>query len=252
MVVPSGPELLLRDAGRMASRCTDIEEADGWAAAIQSVFRRIDPAQGPSLEALDVLLVAAERGDTAAAVLAGAIAVYGPSPGRRRAQDVCRRLVSGGVAVPEWVDDLGDVTPRRAMLFTDAWEDEHLVWIDFARPDGTVRGLGVEIDRLTGGTARGFVHGVTIDAMPSYSEKSGSSDLSGSRSAVGGARAPNLPTRAAGGSTDGSGRDPIPESSASCVPQGLLPAQAPVDLAFDVGEQTRVEISGDYRVGGYQ
>ena len=163
--VPSGLELLLRDAGRMASGCTDIEEADGWASAIQSVFRRIGPAEGPPLEALDVLLVAADRGDTAAAVLAGAIAVYGPSPGRRRAHDLYRRLVSGGAAVPEWVDDLGDVTPRRAMLFTDAWEDEHLVWIDFARPDGTVRGLGVEIDRLGGGTARGFVHGVSIDAI---------------------------------------------------------------------------------------
>ena len=162
---PSGAELLLRDAGRMASRCTDIEEADGWAAAIQSVFRRVGLVPGPALDALEVLDVAAERGDAAGAVLAAALAVYGPSPGRQRARNLHRRLVADGAVVPAWVGALGDVTPQRAMLFTDVWEDEHLVWIDFARPDGTVRGLGVEIDRLWDGTARGFVNGVTIDAI---------------------------------------------------------------------------------------
>ncbi len=163
--MPTQEELLLRDAAQVASTYTDIDKSDQWASAIQSVFRRIGPAPGPTAGVTEVLAAADDRGGAAGAVLAAALAVYGPPSGRQRARNLHRRLVAGGAVVPEWVGALGDVTPQRAMLFTDVWEDEHLVWIDFTRPDGTVRGLGVEIDRLWGGTARGFVNGLTIDAI---------------------------------------------------------------------------------------
>ncbi len=163
--MPSQEELLLRDAEDIASTCTDIDEADQWASAIQSVFRRIGFDPAPNVTVPDVLKAAAARGGAAGAVLAAALATYGPLPGRHEAGRLYRRLVTGGVVVPEWVESLGDVTPLRAMKLTDAWGDECRVWIDFVRPDAAVRGLHVKIDRIWGGTAYGFAHGATIDTL---------------------------------------------------------------------------------------
>ena len=159
--------MLMLQAEAVESICKDIDEADMWASSIQAEFHPTAlpwvPESEP-LEPLDVLQDALQRGDTAAAVLARAIAVYGPS-GRERARDVYRRLVADGVGVPAWVDALGKVTPRRATVFTDVWEDEYLVWIDFTRADGAARGLGVEIDCLWSGRAAGFAWGSTSDVI---------------------------------------------------------------------------------------
>ena len=84
---------------------------------------------------------------------------------RTRAHRLYRRLVDGGVVVPEWVEALGDVTPDRALLISDEWDDEYFVWIDFLCPDGGVRWLGVDVDRLWTGWARGFVHGPMGEEM---------------------------------------------------------------------------------------
>ncbi len=161
----SQEELLLRDAAYMASTCTDIEEADEWASAIQSVFRRIGLAPGPSVGVSEVLDAAADHGGAAGAVLAAAIAVYGPSSDRQPARRLYRRLIDGGAVVPGWVESLGEVTPVRAVRLSDAWDDEELVWIDFVRPDGAVRGMGVEIDRLWDGVAHGFIHGPAAERI---------------------------------------------------------------------------------------
>ena len=67
--------------------------------------------------------------------------------------------------MPEWVEALGDVTPDRALLISDEWDDEYFVWIDFLCPDGGVRWLGVDVDRLWTGWARGFVHGPMGEEM---------------------------------------------------------------------------------------
>ena len=158
-------ELLLRNAEDAASTITDVGGAEEWASAVLRLFRPWGLNPAPDLTVPDVLAAAAARGGTAAAVVAAVLAAFGPPRGRHEARRLWRRLVADGADVPDWVDLLGDVTPARAVRLTDAWDDECLVAIDFERPDGTVCGLGVEIDRIWGGVARGFAHGPTIDVL---------------------------------------------------------------------------------------
>lgn len=148
----------------MASRRADINEAEEWASALQIMFRPVGKETEPVLDARDVLAAADRRGGTAAAVLSAALAVYGPPGCRSQARDQMRRMIADGAAVPAWAEQLGDVTPQRAMLLTDVWEDDCLILVDYVRPDGTVCGLGVHVDRLLGGVAHHFLHGPSIKA----------------------------------------------------------------------------------------
>lgn len=160
----SGADFLLRGAGRMASKRASIDEAEEWASALQIMFRPVGRETEPVLEVSDVLAAADRRGGTAAAVLSAALAVYGPPGCRSRARDQMRRMIADGAAVPAWAEELGDVTPQRAMLLTDVWEDDYLILVDYVRPDGTVCGLGVHIDRLFEGAAHHFLHGPSAEA----------------------------------------------------------------------------------------
>ena len=158
-------ELLLRNATDAVAAITTVGEAEDWASAVQRLFRPrgLDPA--PDVTVPATLAAAAAHGVTAAAVLAATLAVFGPQPGRHEARRLWRRMVADGVAVPDWVESLGDVAPVRAVRLTDAWDDECMVLVDFVRPDGTVCGLGVDIDRIFGGVAHGFMHGPTTEIL---------------------------------------------------------------------------------------
>ena len=158
-------ELLLRNATDAVAAITTVGEAEDWASAIQRLFRPrgLDPA--PDVTVPATLAAATAHGGTAAVVLAATLAVFGPQPGRHEARRLWRRMVADGVAVPDWVESQGDVAPVRAARVTDAWDDECMVLVDFVRPDGTVCGLGVDIDRIFGGVAHGFMHGPTTEML---------------------------------------------------------------------------------------
>lgn len=169
---PSSPaEMLLFNAELAASTITDIGEAENWASMVQRQFRPWGFDIAADLTVPEVLEVAGERGGPAAAVLAAVLAVFGPQRGRHEARRLWHGLVAGGVLVPGWVDLLGAVTPVRAVRLTDSWGDECLLWIDYQRPDGSVCGLGVAIDRIWGGTAQAFGHGPPIESVAANAAK---------------------------------------------------------------------------------
>ncbi|WP_419925979.1 hypothetical protein [Candidatus Poriferisocius sp.] len=151
-----GAEFLLHDAGRAIDEIQSLNESDVWASSIQSAFRPSAFETAPFCDVFDALSAASGRGGNAAAALAAAIAVYGPVAARPRARRLYLRLVERGVEVPEWVESLGIATPVKAICFTDEWDDERLVSIDFTRPDGTTIGLFVVVELLLGGVAHNF------------------------------------------------------------------------------------------------
>lgn len=161
----SAADYLLRNAGRIASRRVDIDEAEEWASALQIMFRPVGEETEPDLDASDLLAEAGRRGGTAAAVLSAALAVFGPPECRGAARDQTRRLIKNGAWVPAWAEALGDVVPQRAMLLTDVWEDDYLVLVDFVRPDGAVCAVGVHVDLVLEGVAHHFVRGPSAEAI---------------------------------------------------------------------------------------
>ncbi len=86
--MPSPIELLLCDAGSVARDHDDINETEGWASAIQSAFRTSGFPPRPGVSPRLALREARGEGGTGGAVLAAAMAVYGPEPARARAAKV--------------------------------------------------------------------------------------------------------------------------------------------------------------------
>ncbi len=158
-----GAEFLLHDAGRAIDEIQSLNESDVWASSVQSAFRPSAFETAPFCDVFDALSAAAGQGGNAAAALAAAIAVYGPEPARPRARRIYLRLVERGANVPEWVESLGIATSVKAIRYTDEWDDEHLVCIDFTRPDGTMIGLFVVVELLLGGVAHNFGSFATAD-----------------------------------------------------------------------------------------
>ncbi len=163
--------MLLFNAELAASTITDVGEAENWASMVQRQFRPWGFDLAPDLTVPEALEAARERGGVAAAVLAATLAEFGPRRGRHEARRLWQGLVAGGVVVPGWVDLLGAVTPVRAVCLTDSWGDECLLWIDYCRPDGSVCGLAVAIDRIWGGTAQAFGHGAPIEMVADKAAK---------------------------------------------------------------------------------
>ena len=163
--------MLLFNAELAASTITDVGEAENWASMVQRQFRPWGFDLAPDLTVPEALEAARERGGVAAAVLAATLAEFGPRRGRHEARRLWQGLVAGGVVVPGWVDLLGAVTPVRAVCLTDSWGDECLLWIDYCRPDGSVSGLAVAIDRIWGGTAQAFGHGAPIEMVADKAAK---------------------------------------------------------------------------------
>ncbi len=163
--------MLLLNAELAASTITDVGEAENWASMVQRQFRPWGFDLAPDLTVPEMLDAAMDRGGVAAAVLAATLAEFGPQRGRHQARRLWQGLVAGGVVVPGWVEMLGAVTPVRAVRLTDPWGDECLLWIDYQRPDGSVCGLGVAIDRIWGGTAQTFAHGLSIEMVAAKAAK---------------------------------------------------------------------------------
>ena len=153
-------ETLARDAARLldefaAMDAPDMDEADRWASSIQ---RGISTPWSPDgLPASAVLSHAAREGGPAGALLAAAVAVYGPPKVRARANRVLHRIGESGADVPAWVGALGQAVPVRAWRFTDQWDEHSAVAVDYARPDGSVHVLSVEIHAFLEGLAHSFL-----------------------------------------------------------------------------------------------
>lgn len=163
--IPSREEKLLDNAVLAVESITDVAEAEEWASFVARLFRPRGLEPAPDLTVPAVLAAATDRGGMEAAALAAALAVFGPPRGRHEARRLWRRLAAGGVVVPDWLESMGEVVPARAVRLGDAWGDECAVLVDFVRPDGTVCGLGVTIDRIWDGAAGGFMHGPTTEAL---------------------------------------------------------------------------------------
>ena len=111
------------------------------------------------------MLAAAEDCDdtAAAAAVAAAVAAYGPRGHRTRARRLLRRLFDEGAPMPPWADELGRVTPLRAVTLVDPWGDHFIVWTDFERPDGEARGIGVEVAATASGPKADLLYGPPIE-----------------------------------------------------------------------------------------
>jgi len=166
----SQAELLLRDARHIARTCTDINEAEGWASSIQSVFRPhgFPPKSGASPKS--VLREARDEGGAAAVVLATAMSVYGPESTRQEAADLAEKLIDDGSEIPAWTRRLGQVEPGRAMMMTDVWNDGCSIYLDCSR-DGQTIGVGTSIDSIGGLVAHGFVYGPTTARLEQFAAR---------------------------------------------------------------------------------
>lgn len=157
-------EVLLRDAAQNFGECPNVDAAETMASSMLMMFRPLALDEDPILDAGRVLAVARTHSDsTAAAHVAAALGAYGPPGQRRRARSLLARLIDDGAQVPEWIAALGDVTPHRAVVMADGWGDERLLWIDFERSDGEIRGIGMQVNAMEAGYARGFLYGPATD-----------------------------------------------------------------------------------------
>ena len=166
-------EMLVRDAAHLLDECAamdapDIDEADRWASSIQCGISTTWSPDG--LPASAVLSHAAREGGPAGALLAAAVAVYGPPNVRGRANGVLDRIIESSADVPAWVGALGQAVPVRARRVTDQWGEHGAVVVDYARPDGSVHMLSVEIHAF----CKGMAHSFSLDAAAAGSNAAGS------------------------------------------------------------------------------
>lgn len=168
---PQLEQVLLMDAAD-AAVLTDLDEAEYWASSMQALFRPLVYACDPAMTAPRVLAAAEVCDDRAAAgAVAAAMGVYGPPGCRAQAHDLLEQLAGDGEPPPGWAAALGDVVPRRSVLLTDPWGDERAVWIDFQRPDGAVRGMGVAVHATAGMGANGLAYGPAVETVAAEFER---------------------------------------------------------------------------------
>ena len=155
-------DLLTRDAEHLleefsASGTADMYEADYWSSCIQSA---IASTRWPDGVAPSALLAHAKRvGGPVGAVLAAAVAVYGPPDAKAAASRAMRRIRGLHADVPDWIEMLGKAEPLRATSTTDRWGEYCEVCIDYRRPDGTVHGVSACIEPFQLGAATQFAFG---------------------------------------------------------------------------------------------
>ena len=118
------------------------------------------------------MLAATEDCDdtAAAAAVAAAVAAYGPRGHRNRARGLLQRLSERAAPMPPWADELGRVTPLRAVTLVDSWGDHFIVWVDFERPDGEARGVGVEVAATASGPKADLLYGPPIEQFAERAE----------------------------------------------------------------------------------
>ena len=161
---PTAEELLLRSASAATASDANLDEAEVWASSIQPLFHPGGLACGHALGPSKVLAAAEDCDDTAAAAaVSAAVATYGPRGHRTRARRLLRRLFDEGAPMPPWADELGRVTPLRAVTLVDPWGDHFIVWTDFERPDGEARGIGVEVAATASGPKADLLYGPPIE-----------------------------------------------------------------------------------------
>jgi len=97
-------------------------------------------------------------GGTAGALVAAALAVYGPTSSRVQAAELRDKLIAAGVTVPPWTLDLGRVEPGRVVMLSNIWGDGCSIHLDCLRNAETI-GIGTTIDAVGGVIAHGFSYG---------------------------------------------------------------------------------------------
>ena len=152
-------ELLSRDAAHLIAEVSsadapDLDKADYWASCIQTAVATRRYPDG--VAASEILAHARRTGGSEGAVLAAAIAVYGPPWAASRARGALSRIRDSCAEVPSWIDLLGEVEPLRATRATDRWGERSDVCIDYRRPDGTEHGVSVTIQPFCLGMAHDF------------------------------------------------------------------------------------------------
>jgi len=167
-------DILTRDAEHIlekfsTSGTVDMDEADYWSSCIQSAIASTRSPDGVDPSAL---LAHTERvGGPVGAVLAAAVAVYGPPDAGPRASSAIRRIRGLHTDVPDWIEMLGKAEPLRATSTTDRWGEQCEVCIDYRRPDGTVHGVSACIEPFYLGMATRFTFGApSTDRATSGSE----------------------------------------------------------------------------------
>ena len=141
-------EILTRDAEHTieelsAADGADMDEADFWASCIQSAIATRRSPDG--VDASAVLAHAERVGGPTGAVLAAAVAVYGPAEAGHKAHGALHRIRESWPDVPDWIETLGEAEPLRATRTIDRWGEQCGIRIDYRRPDGTEHGVSVSI-----------------------------------------------------------------------------------------------------------
>ena len=238
-------EMLVRDAAYVLDECAamdapDIDEADRWASSIQCGISTTWSPDG--LPASAVLSHAAREGGPAGALLAAAVAVYGPPNVRGRADGVLDRISESGADVPAWVGALGQAVPVRARWVTDQWGEHGAVVVDYARPDGSVHMLSVEIHAF----CKGMAHSFSLAAVAAGSDAAGSGPAETHlHDAVGDLVDPGTPD------DPGNLGDPGDLSGAIEIIEemSLADARATVEAALRVHDEILSTLDDDYEPG---
>ncbi len=169
-------EWLARDAEHILAECcaegeADLDEADCWASCIQSAVKSGWCQEG--VDASAVVAYAERAGGLPGAMLAAAMAAYGPPECRAGAGSALRCIRGSGPGVPGWIDALGEAEPLRAVRVADRWGEYIVLIIDYERPDGSVHGLSVAINPFCGGLAERFSLGAPSTALDASGDDAG-------------------------------------------------------------------------------
>ena len=149
-------------AEAIADEGLGVHEADYWASLTHQYLRPSGSTKAPATAA-KVLNIAAKRRSAGAAIIARALAVYGPSAQRERAGVLAEEIRGEVAAVPDWFDDLGASTPVTAIRLGDVFDDAFSIHVDFER-GGATRGIAVRVDPISG-WAQQFLFGGTTSEV---------------------------------------------------------------------------------------
>ncbi|WP_419553574.1 hypothetical protein [Candidatus Poriferisodalis sp.] len=147
--------MLGEDALRFSEELSDIDEADVHVSRLIGCGIATDwNRDGVSAGA--AMTHARSNPGPAGAVIAAALASYGPHGIRDKARGVLDRHVADGVAVPEWATKLGMAEPVRAVKIRDEWDEHWQLFIEYARPDGSRHELSFGVHPFCLGVLFGF------------------------------------------------------------------------------------------------
>jgi len=138
-----------------------------WASGTMTLFEPVGIPPRPIADPKDVVRAAQRNGGPGAALVAEAMAIYGPLSSRvaaRRCADSVTATLADG-AVPEWVTMLGRVEIGDVWLMADIWGDGGTLLVEYTDVTGAVLVAGCTIDTVGGGAADGFLAGAPLDAI---------------------------------------------------------------------------------------